>query len=146
MGMPTVREIMTEEVTVLSPEDTIYEAAIRMKQDDIGFLPVLEKDRPVGTVTDRDLVVRGYGDKHSGSTKIAEVMTSITLSIGPDAPVEEAAKLMADKQVRRLLVMEGDKLVGVVALGDLAVHHMLMEEAGAALGNISEPDQPFVVH
>jgi CBS domain-containing protein len=134
-----VRDIMTRDVQLLAPQDTIQRAAQRMRDDDIGSLPVADGDRLVGYVTDRDLVVRGLAQGHSADTPIHDLMTEQVLYCFEDEDVEEVAVNMADNQVRRLPVMSRDKrLVGVVALGDLATKG---QDASAedALEGVSQP-------
>ena len=136
-----VRDIMTRDVQLLAPDDTLIEAARRMRDDDIGSLPVAEGDRLVGYVTDRDLVVRGLAEGFSANTHIRDVMTDQVLYCFDDEEVEEVAVNMADNQVRRLPVLSREKrLVGIVALGDLATKG---EDASAedALEGVSRPTQ-----
>ncbi len=116
-----IREIMTRNVELLSPDDTIQEAARRMRDEDIGSLPVAENDRLVGYVTDRDIVVRGLADAGGPDQKVREVMTERVLYCFDDERVEDVAANMAKNQVRRLPVLTREKrLVGIVALGDIA--------------------------
>ncbi len=135
-----VRDIMTTDVETVTLKDNIYEVAVKMKTFDVGFIPVVEGRKLIGVITDRDLVVRGYAEKHSGSTAVEEVMTDTKIAtITPDTTVDEAAKVMAKEQIRRLPVVENGELCGVVAIGDLAVRNKLQDEAGEALSQISEP-------
>jgi CBS domain-containing protein len=136
-----VRDIMTRDVQLLTPHDTIQSAAQRMRDDDIGSLPVAEGDRLVGYVTDRDLVVRGLAQGLSADTHVHDVMTDQVLYCFDDEDVEEVAVNMADNQVRRLPVLSRDKrLVGIVALGDLATKG---GDASAedALEGVSQPER-----
>jgi len=128
--------------------DNVYELAVLMKQFDIGFIPIVDGKKLIGVVTDRDLVVRGYADKNPGSTAVEEVMTKHLETISPEAAIEEAAQRMAACQIRRLPVVDGGELVGVVSLGDLAVPQSLKHDALHALSGISERDhrEPPVVH
>ena len=124
-----VRDIMTRDVQLLAPHQTMRDAARRMRDDNIGSLPVADGDRLVGYVTDRDLVVRGLAEGFTGDTQIHDVMTDQVLYCFEDEDVEEVAVNMADNQVRRLPVLSREKrLVGIVALGDLATKG---EEASA---------------
>ena len=118
-----VREVMTRDAQVVGPEDTIQEAADKMKDFDVGPLPVCEGDRLLGLVTDRDIAVRATAEGFDPwTTKVREVMTPGVIFCFEDQDVAEAARLMKDKQVRRLVVLNRDKrLVGIVTLGDLAV-------------------------
>lgn len=143
----TVKDIMETEIVTVTLKDNIYEIALKMKQHDVGFIPVVEGGQLIGVVTDRDLVVRGYAEKHSGSTAVKEVMSDQTVvSVPPSTTVDEAARLMAKNQIRRLPVVENNKLVGVVAIGDLAVRSALEKEAGEALSEISEKDKQSIGH
>ncbi|MFE4569165.1 CBS domain-containing protein [Paenibacillus chitinolyticus] len=136
--MPTVREVMSTDCVTVTLQDNVYEIALKMKQHDIGFIPVVEGNTLIGVVTDRDLVVRGYAEKHSGSTAVKQVISEHLTTISPETDVQEAAKVMAQHQVRRLPVVEDGNLVGVIAIGDLAVRDKLEDEAGEALSRISE--------
>ena len=136
-----VRDIMTRDVQLLAPDDTLLRAARRMRDDDIGSLPVAEGDRLVGYVTDGDLVVRGLALGFSADTRIHDVMTDKVLYCFDDEVLEEVAVNMADNQVRRLPMLSREKrLVGIVALGDLATKG---EDASAedALEGVSRPTQ-----
>jgi CBS domain-containing protein len=136
-----VKEIMTKDCATVTLQDNIFEIASLMKNNDVGIIPVVEGKKLIGVVTDRDLVVRGYAEKHSGSTSVKEVMSSSLRTIPANITVDEAAKIMAREQVRRLPVVENDELVGIVSIGDLAVREIFEDNAGSALSSISE-NQP----
>jgi CBS domain-containing protein len=144
----TVKEIMSTNTVTATTQDNIYECAVLMKQHDIGFVPIVEGRKLVGVVTDRDLVVRGYAEKHSGSTSVTEVMTKDIRTVPSSMTVDECARLMADNQIRRLPVVEEGELVGVVSIGDLAIREIFVNEAGDALSAISEHEhrEPSAVH
>jgi len=135
---------MTADVVTVTKQDNIYEIAVKMKEHDIGCVPVVEGKRVIGIVTDRDLVIRGYAEKHSGSTAVEEVMTETCIRARPDTTVDEAAKLMSEHKVRRIIVEDNGELAGIVAIGDLALRPIHEDEAGEALSRISEPDQELV--
>ncbi|CAM3351801.1 CBS domain-containing protein [Marinicrinis lubricantis] len=135
----TLREIMTDECFCVTKQDNVYETAVKMREHNIGFVPVVEGRKLVGVITDRDLVIRGYADKKSGSSSVEEVMSTDITCASPDTSVDEAAKMMAQKQIRRLPVCENGELIGVVAIGDMAVRNIYKTEAGHALSQISEP-------
>jgi CBS domain-containing protein len=136
-----IADIMTTDVRLLAPEDSIQQAACRMRDEGIGSLPVASGDRLVGYVTDRDLVVRGLAAGKDSSAPIQEVMTERLLYCYEDESVEEAAEKMAKNQVRRLPVMTREKLLcGIVSLGDLAIKGD-DEAAEEALTEISEPSR-----
>jgi len=129
---------MTRDVITVTKQDNIYEIALKMRNHNIGFIPVVEGKKVIGVVTDRDLVIRGYADKHSGSTAVDEVMTSDCVKVSPETTVDQASSLMADKKIRRLVIEENGQLVGVIAIGDLAVRNKFEDQAGQALSEISE--------
>ncbi|MCA0753921.1 CBS domain-containing protein [Paenibacillus sp. N4] len=138
--MRTVKQIMSTDCVTATLQDNVYELALKMKQHDIGFIPILEGKKLAGVVTDRDLVIRGIAEKHPGSAAVEEVMTNHVDSITSDTSADDAAKLMASKQIRRLPVVDNGELVGVLAIGDLAVREIFVNEAGEALSAISEHD------
>ena len=117
-----VSEVMTKQVEVVSPQQTIGEAAQLMQQLDTGVLPVGENDRLVGMITDRDIVIRAVAQGRGPDAELREAMTESVLYCFEDDSIEDAARQMADAQVRRLPVLNRDKrLVGIIALGDLAL-------------------------
>jgi CBS domain-containing protein len=136
--MQKLSEIMTTDVKSCIAEDNIYEAAVKMKSWDVGAIPVVSNEQLIGIVTDRDLVVRAMAEKSPGSTKITEVMTSELVTASPDTSVKEAAEIMSRKQIKRLPVVEGTKLVGICALRDLAIREEYDSQAEAALSGISK--------
>lgn len=136
--MRKVKDIMSTDIVSVTMQDNIYEIAVKMKENDVGFIPVVDGKKLLGVVTDRDLVIRGYAEKRSGSASVQEVMSSGIATVSPETTVDEAAKLMAREKVRRLPVVENGRLVGVVAIGDLAVRSVHEDEAGEALSEISE--------
>jgi CBS domain-containing protein len=139
--MAKIKEIMTKECVTATQTDTIFDTAKKMKDHDIGFIPIVDGKKLVGVVTDRDLVIRGYAEQKDGQTQIRDVCSKETTSVGLDMDVEDAAKLMARQQIRRLLVVDNGELAGVVAIGDLAVNELHDEKAGKALSEISESDK-----
>lgn len=137
--MKSIRDVMTTDVSVCTSNDTLYEAAVKMKEKNVGAVPVCDDNQNLlGMVTDRDLVIRGYAEKHSGSTKIKEAMSDHLHSATPETSLQEASELMAKNQIRRLPVVENGKLIGIVSLGDLSVDNKSNEAAGHALEEISE--------
>jgi CBS domain-containing protein len=136
-----VKEVMTSGVECIHPESTLQEAADRMKALNIGPLPVCEDDRLVGMLTDRDITIRATAaGRDPLVTPVRDAMTRDVIYCFEDQLVEEAAKLMKEKQVRRLLVLNHDKrLVGIVSLGDLAIETGDDELVGDTVEAISEP-------
>ena len=134
-----VEELMTRDPVTLGPESTCSEAARLMKREDCGSLPVVKDGRLVGIVTDRDIVVRGVaGGKDLAQLAVSEIMTPGPTTIAPDMKAEDASKLMSEKQVRRLPVVENGRLVGILAIGQVARH----ESANAAGETLKEVSQP----
>jgi CBS domain-containing protein len=142
--MKTVKEIMTKDCVTVTLQDNMYEIAVKMKEHGIGFIPVVEGKKLIGVVTDRDLVVRGLAEKREGSTAVEKVISKNITSIPSNTTVDEAAQIMAKDQVRRLPVVDNGELVGIVAIGDLAVRDKFENEAGEALSKISKPDNSLV--
>jgi CBS domain-containing protein len=134
-----VHEIMTARARCISPDNSLVEAAGLMRELDVGALPVCDEDRLAGMVTDRDLVVRGMAEGRDPYTAtVRDVMSEGVLYIKSDQDVEEAARMMQEKQVRRLPVINREKrLVGILSLGDLAVNSN-PAFSGQALKEVSE--------
>jgi CBS domain-containing protein len=141
-----VRDIMTDQVECCTLLDNVFEVAVKMKELNVGAIPIVDKDRLVGMITDRDIVVRGVAEKHPGSTKVEDIMSDKLITITADATTKEAANLMAEHQIRRLPVVEGDKLIGIVSLGDFAIRKMTDDQAKEALSEISEQNYNGVQH
>lgn len=136
----TLREIMTKDIATVTLKDNVYEVACKMRDWNVGVIPVVdEKNDVIGIITDRDIVIRGLAEKHEGSTATEVVMTKDIVLGQPEMTVDEAAKIMAQHQIRRLPVVENGKLVGIVALADMAVRQVHHDEASEALQQISEP-------
>jgi CBS domain-containing protein len=135
---------MTRDVTCIGPEATLQDAAAKMKALDVGPLPVCQDGRLVGMVTDRDITVRATAEgDHPADIRVRDIMTPDVFYCFEDALVGNAALLMQQKLVRRLLVLDRDmKLVGIVSLGDLAVGTHDEEMAGTTLEAVSEPAAP----
>ncbi|MEO6388774.1 MAG: CBS domain-containing protein [Croceibacterium sp.] len=115
-----ISDVMTANPESAQVRDSLQQVAARMDAGNFGSLPVLENSALVGVVTDRDIAVRGVAAGQGPDTAVSEVMSGNPICVGPDCDVSEAAQLMQDKQVRRLYVTEGDRLVGVVAMADVA--------------------------
>ncbi|MEW9050341.1 MAG: CBS domain-containing protein [Neobacillus sp.] len=144
--MGKIRDIMTESVESCTLLDNVYEVAVKMKELNVGAIPIVDENKLVGMITDRDIVVRGVAEKHPGSTKVEDIMSSKLVTISPDATTQEAAKMMAEHQIRRLPVVEGDNIVGIVSLGDFAIREKTDDQAKEALTEISEPNYNGVQH
>jgi CBS domain-containing protein len=133
-----IREIMTTNVECVSPDTGIPELANKMKMLDVGFVPICENDRLVGTVTDRDIVIRGLaGGKDINKQKAGDIMTQNVFLCYEDQDVKEVAEQMRDKDVRRMLILnKGKRLVGIVSIGDIS--KVEERETGKTLKDISE--------
>lgn len=137
MMLVKVKQIMTTDVSSVTPQDTVTKAASIMEQLDVGSVPVTDSNRVVGIVTDRDIVLRGVAKGKDANQKVSDVMSKNVKCATPDMDVHKAADIMAENQIRRLPVVDSDSLVGIVAIGDLAVENIFENEAGEALHNIS---------
>ena len=140
-----VNEVMTRGVACVRPNDTIAAAAQKMKDLDVGVLPVCgDHDRLVGMITDRDITTRATaGCCDPGGTCVRDAMTPHIVYVFEDQDVKEAARLMEENQIRRLVVLNRDlRLVGIISLGDLAVKTRDEGLSGETLEQVSEPAQP----
>ena len=115
-----IREVMTEEVVTAAPERTVREIAELMRERNVGSVVVVQDDRPVGFVTDRDLAISVIADGRDFGDRVADHASSPVVTAEPEMSVEEAAGLMVRHAVRRLVVVDGERLTGIVTLDDLA--------------------------
>ncbi|MCW2613234.1 MAG: histidine kinase [Frankiales bacterium] len=119
--MSTARDVMTAGAESLDSSTTVLEAAKRLASEDYGAMPICDGDRLQGMITDRDIVVKVLAaGKDPATTKVIDLVQGEVVTIGADDPVEEAARTMADHQVRRLPVIDGTSLVGMLSQADLA--------------------------
>jgi CBS domain-containing protein len=128
---------MTKNPRTIAPNDSIQRAATIMKEVDTGFVPIVENGKVVGVVTDRDIVVRAVA-VGSFDRPVSEIATRDLVFVAPGASTKDAAKLMGDRQIRRIAVIENERLVGIVSLGDIAVKEGKDARTGDTLENISE--------
>ncbi|HET7656689.1 MAG TPA: CBS domain-containing protein [Bacillales bacterium] len=139
----SLRELMSQNVVTVTPNQTLEQAASLMSQYNIGSLPVVENGRLCGVITDRDITLRSTAQGKDGNATVSECMSSNNIvSASPDMAPQEAAQLMAERQIRRLPVVDNGQIVGMVALGDLATQNVYASEASHALSSISVPSQP----
>lgn len=132
------REIMTSSLTTANREMTLQEVAILMREGDMGCLPIVENGKLVGMVTDRDIVVRAIADGKDFNTQIGDVMTSEIFSVKPSDFVFEAIRLMGDKQIRRVpVVEESGELAGIISMADIALEMEDEREIAETLEEIS---------
>ena len=135
-------EIMTRDVVVMQPDDSLQSAAKKMRDRNIGFLPVCDGEELLGVISDRDITIRALADGMDGNIMLGrDLMTVPAIYCFDDQDVSEAAKIMEENQIRRLVVLsrEEKRLVGVVSLGDLARNEPA-DRAGQVLQKVSEPE------
>src|SRR5258706_8591434 len=132
-----VRDVITANPPTVAPNDSIQRAATVMKEVDTGFVPIVENGKVVGVVADRDMVVRAVA-AGSYDKPVRDIATRDFVSVRSDATTRDVEKLMSQKQVRRLPVVDNGQLVGIVSLGDLAVKEGKDSRTGETLENISE--------
>ena len=140
-----IQDVMTRNPESVTPETDLTDCARKMKSLDVGVMPVLEGDRPVGIITDRDIVIRGIADGHNPrDIQVRDCMTGEVATCFLDDDVQQAARLMQQKQIRRLLVLDrnNQKLAGIVSLGDLATDVKLRGIPEKTLERISQPSEP----
>jgi CBS domain-containing protein len=139
-----VAEVMTRHVEVIDPSAPLNEAASKMKTLDVGLIPVCDGDKLRGMITDRDITVRGIAEGYDPSkTKVADIMSTDLAYCFEDDKIEAALDLMEKRQIRRLPVLSQEKrLVGIVSLGDLAVHTGQKARVGETLEEVSQPASP----
>ena len=138
-----VREIMSKDVKIASPKDTIQKAAKLMKQVDCGSLPVGENDRLIGAITDRDIAVRGIAKGKGPKTAVRDVMTNDVQYCFDDEDIAHVARNMGEQQIRRLPVVDREKrLVGILALADITA----AQEGGPASDALEGISRPGGMH
>ncbi|AAU25325.1 CBS domain-containing protein [Bacillus licheniformis] len=132
-----LKDIMTTNAECCEPSAPIAEIAGKMRDYNVGSIPVCENGKLTGIVSDRDIVIRCVAENETDAAA-RDIMSTQMVTGRPDMSAEEAGDLMAEHQIRRLPIVEDDRLVGIVALGDLSVSHA-DEKAGEALSEISKP-------
>jgi CBS domain-containing protein len=142
--MLRIKDVMTPQAEVISPDATTEDAAALMKTLDIGVLPVCDEEGLVGILTDRDLVVRVLAaTRDPKAMLVGEAMTPSVVYCFDDDDVEHAATVMAGQQIRRLPVLDKNrKLVGIVSVGDIAVNTQDHQLTGKVLEDVSRPSLP----
>ena len=136
--MGQVRDVMTGNPTTCEPSATLVDAAKVMAREDIGPVPIVENGRLVGIVTDRDIIVRAVAEgRDVTSTTVKDVASKDLVTVTPDEDLDQALKLMGQRQVRRIPVVEGDQVVGIVSQADVA-RAADEEKTGEVVQQISE--------
>jgi CBS domain-containing protein len=130
----TINEVMTHDPRTVSAESTLTDAAVLMRDDDVGAIVVEREGAIAGVVTDRDIVVRAIAQGHDpATTQVGDVASESVVTVTPDQSVEDVRRLMREHDVRRIVVEQGGRAAGIVSLGDLAVDG----DADAELTDIS---------
>lgn len=133
-----VRDIMSPDVSFVTASAKVTEIAKIMRDKDIGAVPVVQNENVVGIITDRDIVLRVLAEnKDMNQITSEQIMTADPVCIDESKDIDSAAEMMAEYQVKRLPVLSNGKLVGMLALGDMAIEQIHMDEAGDALSGIS---------
>ena len=141
--MQTIQDIMTRDVRSISPQDTVQRAAQLMDELNVGAIPVLNGDKLVGIITDRDITVRSVAvGQNPGASKVGDVMSTDVRTCTANQRVEEVLAQMGDVQIRRVPVIDeqSQKVIGIVSLGDMATRHAA--DIDRALDEISSPSEP----
>jgi CBS domain-containing protein len=136
-----INDIMTKGVIKVNAESSIQDVAKVLKDHNIGSVPVCREDKVVGIITDRDIVIRAIAEGNT-SLNASDVMTSNPVTCSSNSDVEEVSRIMSERQIRRIPIVDNSNLVGMVALGDLAVENISDSEVGEALKEISTPCCP----
>lgn len=137
-------EIMTRDVAILQPDDSLQFAAKKMRDRDIGFLPVCDGETLIGVLSDRDIIIRALAEGMDPNIMLGrDLMTAPAIYCYDDQEVSEAARIMEQNQIRRLVILsrEDERLVGVISLGDLA-RTETPDRSGQILQKVSEPVSP----
>lgn len=135
-----IADIMTTDVTTCPPDITIRELAAKMQELDVGSIPISEGKQLLGIVTDRDIVIRGIAAQVSLDRPVSQILTSNLVTGTTDMSIKDAAELMSKHQIRRLPIVESDRLIGIVSLGDIAVRDPADDNASMILEEVSESD------
>ena len=141
--MQTIQDVMTRDVQTISPQETVQRAAQLMDELNVGAIPVLEGDKLVGMITDRDITVRSVAAGQApGSTKVADVMSTDVRTCTSNQSVDEVLSTMGDVQIRRVPVIDpqSQRIIGIVSLGDVATRHSA--DVDRTLDEISTPSEP----
>lgn len=133
-----VKDIMSKEIAFVNSNESIESAAQLMQHYNIGSIPVCDNRNLVGIVTDRDITLRAVAKGQYGQS-VGDIMTKNPYTTSPETDVHEASRIMGERQIRRLPVIENKSLVGMITLGDISIEPKLADNAEVALKNISVP-------
>jgi CBS domain-containing protein len=134
-----VKDIMTRDVQVVSPDTSVFDAARKMRSFDIGCLPVCKNQRCVGIFTDRDIVIRGVAEgRNLENTAAGDIMSTNIVHCSEDDDISTVIKLMEDKQLRRILVLDENKYpVGICSVGDVALDSGDLQLTGEVMHEVA---------
>ena len=144
--MPSVKDIMTKNVISISVDNSVLEAAEIMSSNQLGCLVIINRELPIGIVTERDIVRRVVAKKLPLDTKISEIMSQSLITVDADASLKEAARLMSSNKIRRLPVLKQNKLVGIVVASDFVRNlgkKSVSEEILEAMGRYPSVSSPI---
>jgi len=142
-----VRHAMTEHPHTIDPDMNAADAASIMKTEDVGALPVVKDGALIGVVTDRDLVLLVIAERQNPmEVRVGDIATRATVTVTPDTKLSEAREVMQQNKVRRLPVLKGEEIVGILSLGDVAWADASIREVGQALRDISESEETRSMH
>ncbi len=142
-----LQEIMTAGIHAVDRRSQVHDAASSMREHHVGMVAVCDDGVVVGVITDRDIALRVTAESRGSSTPVGDVMTGDVTCVYADTPIEDAARLMEERQIRRLLVMDREQRIrGMVSLGDVAgrAHHP--DLAGRVIEHLYERPEPMVQH
>ncbi|QUI22459.1 CBS domain-containing protein [Vallitalea pronyensis] len=133
------KEIMTSDIIAVTDDTSIKEAAMKMRDADVGSIPVEEDHKLVGILTDRDIVLKSVAeDLNANQAKCKDIMSKDVITVAPDMDVEQVVHLMSDNQVKRIPVVENHNLIGMISLKDVSQARSFEDEAGEVLNDITE--------
>ncbi len=144
--MPSVKDIMTKNVVSIGVDNSVLEAAEIMSSNQLGCLVIINRELPIGIVTERDIVRRVVAKKLPLDTKISEIMSQSLITVDADASIKEAARLMSSNKIRRLPVLKQNKLVGIVVASDFVRNlgkKSVSEEILEAMGRYPSVSSPI---
>lgn len=134
-----VKDVMSKDIACLRSDDSVERAAQLMKQYNCGSIPVCTQDKIIGIVTDRDIALRSVASGQDVTKEcVGDIMTKDVVFANPETDIHDAARLMSDRQIRRLPIVENNSLIGIVALGDISLEPACQDSAEDALKNISK--------
>ncbi|MFZ7133611.1 MAG: CBS domain-containing protein [Eubacteriales bacterium] len=138
------KNIMTKQIITVKKDDTVSVAAQKMQQTGVGTVAVEDAGKILGIITDRDIVVRNVATNQTASQiKCGDIMTKNVATASPDATVDEVAQIMSTRQIKRVPIVDQNKIVGMIALSDISQARGKKGEAGTTLRNITEKQQPL---